>query len=375
MEWTLPAFLPGLSIWLAISLLPWRPCSTREKLDSQNDRQADLSDITVLIPARNEADTIAETLTLLKQGNNLNVILVDDQSEDNTAEIARSALPERLTIIAGSSPAPGWSGKLWALEQGRRHIGTEFILLLDADIALAPGIITTLLEKARNEKLQMVSLMAELKMESNWEKLLIPAFVFFFKLLYPFALSNKPDSRIAAAAGGCILLKREVLDALGGFACIKQALIDDCSLAAQIKQRGHKTWTGLTHSASSRRDYSTLNAIWLMIQRTAYIQLGCSPLLLLLCTLLMTAAFILPVVALIQGLIQGDLYLLTTGLLTLGLQTLCYLPILRYYSINPLYAPGLTLAGGLYLIMTWGSAIHYHFGKGVSWKGRYYGAG
>ena len=372
MELPFLAILPGLLIWISILLLPWRPWSTRESLDSQLDSQAsiqnsDLSDITVLIPARNEDLTISSTLNALKQqGDGLNVILVDDQSTDNTAELAKSVNFEHLNIISGTELQEGWSGKLWALEQGRQHVKTPYIILLDADIVLEKNLIPVVLEKVKNEQLQMLSLMAFLKMESFWEKLLMPAFVFFFKLLYPFHLSNKQNSWIAAAAGGFIFIETRVLEELGGFNCIKDALIDDCSLAKQVKQKKHKIWTGMTHSAISIRSYQTLSSIWQMVARTAYTQLIYSPLLLLVCTLLMVAAFGLPMAAL-----QSQ-ELLIIGLFILGLQVFCYLPTLRYYSMNPLYGLVLPLIGVLYLVMTWSSAYRYYFTKGASWKGRYY---
>lgn len=364
-------FLPGLLIWLAITFLPWRPWSARETLDSgidAADPEADLSAITVLIPARNEAEHIGRTLQALRQGKGLKVLLVDDQSTDNTRAAARASGLERLRILPGETPPAGWSGKLWALEQGRRLIDTRYILLLDADIKLKPGIIMAMLQKAGADDLRMVSLMARLKMTAAPEKLLLPAFIFFFKLLYPFHLSNRPRSRIAAAAGGCILLERRALEKLGGFACIKQALIDDCALAKKLKQQGNAIWTGLTRSAVSLRDYRNLGTIWRMVQRTAYSQLAHSPWWLLLCVVLLFAAFILPLIALAQN----DPAVLLLGLATLGLQIGCYLPTLRYYGMNPALAFTLPAAGLLYLLMTLSSALRHHFGKGVCWKGRYY---
>ncbi len=370
MEPSLLAVLPGLLIWVSILLLPWRPWSTRESLDSQSSIQnRDLSDITVLIPARNEALTIAETLSALKdQGDNLNIILVDDQSTDNTVELAKSIKLDKLSIVSGTEMPEGWSGKLWALEQGWQHVETAYLILLDADIVLKKNLIPVVLEKVKDEQLQMLSLMAFLKMHSFWEKLLMPAFVFFFKLLYPFHLSNKANSWIAAAAGGFIFIETKILEELGGFNCIKDALIDDCSLAKQVKQKKHKIWTGMTHSAISIRSYNTLASIWLMVARTAYTQLFYSPLLLLLCTLLMVTAFGLPIAALLQS--QNLIF--TVGLFILGLQVICYLPTLRYYSMNPVYALVLPFVGVLYLVMTWSSAYRYYFGKGADWKGRYY---
>jgi hopene-associated glycosyltransferase HpnB len=369
MEIPLLALMPGLLIWIAILLLPWRPWSTRETLDSQTIQNRDLSDVTVLIPARNESLTIKNTLLALKQqGNNLNVVLVDDQSTDNTVELANTVNLDRLTVVSGTELIEGWSGKLWALEQGRKNIKTPYLILLDADIVLEKDLIPVVLEKVKKEQLQMLSLMAFLKMHTFWERLLMPAFIFFFKLLYPFHLSNKPGSWTAAAAGGFILIETTVLEELGGFQCIKNALIDDCSLAKQVKKSGYKTWTGLTHSAISIRSYDTLTSIWQMVSRTAYTQLAYSLFLLLLCSFLMIAAFGLPLLALIQT----ESNIIIFGLVILGIQIACYLPTLRYYSMNPLYALSLPFTGVLYLLMTWSSAYRYYFGKGASWKGRYY---
>jgi len=369
MELSLLAVMPGLLIWLAILLLPWRPWSTRESLDSQSTENLDLSNVTVLIPARDEAETISQTLSALKeQGSGLEIILVDDQSSDTTVEKANAVNLNTLQIVSGTPLPEGWSGKLWALEQGRQLIKTPYLLLLDADIVLKPGLIPSLIKMAQDNDIKMLSLMAHLKMESSWEKLLMPAFIFFFKLLYPFHLSNKPNSSIAAAAGGCILLETNVLEKLGGFNCIKDALIDDCSLAKQVKQDGHKIWMGLTHSAISIRPYNSLSTIWQMVTRTAYTQLAYSPLLLLVCTLLMLLAFALPIAALLQT--QNNLVVI--GLVTLALQVACYQPTLRYYSMNPFYSLSLPLVGTLYLLMTWSSAFHYYFGKGAVWKDRHY---
>ncbi|MCG8380285.1 MAG: glycosyltransferase [Proteobacteria bacterium] len=369
MDYSLLVFVPGLFIWIVILLLPWRPWSTRESLDSQSELRLDLSDVTVLIPARNEALNITQSLSALKdQGNNLNVVIVDDQSTDNTIPLAESAKLDNLLIIKGSELLEGWSGKLWALEQGRQYVKTSYLLLLDADILLQPGLVSTLLKNAQQNSLQMISLMAHLKMQFFWEKLLMPAFIFFFKLLYPFHLSNNPRYPIAAAAGGCILLEKNTIDELGGFACIKDALIDDCSLAKKIKQKGFNTWIGLTHSAISIRNYKTLSSIWKMVARTAYTQLAYSPFLLLICTILMLFAFVLPLLALLQ---MGNA-IVVLGLVTILLQTICYLPTLQYYSMSPIYAICLPLIGILYLIMTWTSAINYYFGRGASWKGRHY---
>lgn len=190
----------GALCWYAIVFLPWRPSAVREKLDSScHEIVPSLQDITVLIPARNEGSYIQRTLTAVKQqGTGVEIIVIDDQSSDDTAQRARES---GAKVITGSNPPAGWSGKLWALQQGLQHVTTSFTLLLDADIELTPGIVVELRQKAQTENLALVSLMAKPPMDSFIERLLMPAFIFFFKLLYPFSLANRSTSRIAAAAG------------------------------------------------------------------------------------------------------------------------------------------------------------------------------
>ncbi len=361
--------LPGLIIWLGILLLPWRPWSTRESLDAAPGIPENLATVTVLIPARNEEDVIERTLaSLAEQGTLAEVILIDDQSEDSTVARARNTNLENLTIITGRPLAEGWSGKLWALEQGHEKVSTEFILLLDADIELESGTIPALLNKLLNSDLDMISLMAFLRMHSFWELLLMPAFVYFFKLLYPFAISNSRSKLVAAAAGGCILVRNSKLKEIGGFSALKDALIDDCSLARLIKQSGGRTWTGLTHSAISHRCYDRLETIWDMVARTAYTQLHYSVGVLLLCTLLMVLAFVLPVFSII---VTGVPIVLISMLAYL-LMMISYLPVLRYYRRNPLWAFTLPVTGVIYLCMTWSSANRHWRGRGASWKNRTY---
>lgn len=280
MEYSLLA-LPGLVIWSLVLCLPWRPWSTRESLDAEINEAHNLnpSQITVLIPARNEAEVIGKTLVSLKtQDESLKIILINDQSSDDTSNIALRAELESLNIISGEPLPDGWSGKLWALEQGRKKVETKYILLLDADISLAPGTLASLLQKIESERLDLVSLMAFLRMISFWEILLMPAFIYFFKLLYPFHLSNASSNKmfskyVAAAAGGCILIRRKALEQIDGFNSLKDSLIDDCTLAHKIKANGGQIWIGLTHSAVSHRRYDTLQTIWNMVARTAYTQL------------------------------------------------------------------------------------------------------
>lgn len=380
MEYSLLA-LPGLVIWSLILCLPWRPWSTRESFDaatfdtdSNKANQLDLSEITVLIPARDEAEVITETLLSLKaQDESLKIVLINDQSGDNTSDIARQAGLKNLNIIAGKPLPEGWSGKLWALEQGRKHTDTDVILLLDADITLVPGTIASLLQKLDSEQLDLVSLMAFLRMNTFWEIFLMPAFIYFFKLLYPFHLSNaSPGTRlsrhVAAAAGGCILIRKEALERIGGFTVLKGSLIDDCMLARKIKTSGGRTWIGLTHSALSHRKYGSLQTIWNMVARTAYTQLHYSPLLLLLCTLIMMIIFVFPLISLFLP----GLTIKVIALLTVSIMVTTYLPTLKYYGRHPVWAIGLPLIGILYLMMTWTSALRHISGSGSSWKQRQY---
>ncbi|WP_428354157.1 glycosyltransferase [Methyloprofundus sp.] len=366
--------LSGLAafIWVLSALLPWQPWRTREVLETDGHLAADLSDITVLIPARNEAEVIAETLQSLKQqGQGLHVLLVDDESHDSTAQIARQVGLESLQIIQSKPLSAGWTGKLWAQEQGLQVVQTSLTLLLDADIYLKPGIVSALKAKRDAEGLQFVSLMAMLKVDSFWEKMLMPAFIYFFKMLYPFALANKPDSKVAAAAGGCILVDTQALHAIGGMAAIKDAVIDDCTLAKKIKQAGYKTWVGLTNSVISQRPYVSLREIWDMVARTAYTQLFYSNSLLLVCTVLMSLMYLLPLYGVIFFTGLAWLFAVLAMLIMLAL----YLPTLRFYALNSAWAFCMPVIAGLYLLMTWTSALRYWRGERSRWKGRIYQKG
>ena len=242
------------------------------------------------------------------------------------------------------------------------------MLLLDADIRLEAGTMAALVYKLDSGRLDMVSLMAALRMEGFWEKMLMPAFIFFFKLLYPFRLSNSASRHVAAAAGGCILVRRKMLKEAGAFASLRKCLIDDCALARRIKDKGGRTWTGLTHSANSLRRYGNLQSISDMVTRTAFPQLGHSWLMLLLCTLVMVPAFAFPLVLFSPALDRAD----TLVLVTLAMMFCCYLPVLRYYSLQPLWACTLPVTGLLYLGMTWVSAGQHLLGRGSRWKDRHY---
>ena len=360
----------GALIWLAIILLPWRPWDTREFLDSTSSPlDADLSDITVLIPARNEAHVIGTTLSSLKtQGHGLAIVLVDDRSTDGTIMEAQASGIKNLRILSGESLPRDWSGKLWALEQGFRHVNTPLVLFIDADIELQPGIVQELRRKLKEDHLHFVSLMAQMRMVSFWERLLMPAFVYFFKMLYPFRLSNSGFHGVAAAAGGCILLERRPIEEIGGFKAICNELIDDCALAKRVKSLGYRTWIGLTHSVRSLRSYENLAGIWNMVARTAFCQLRYSVVLLAGTTAILLAVFWLPV----AGLFFPDAGAKTISACALAALILSYLPTLKFYGQSRKWALALPLIAALYLAMTWSSAIRFWTGTGSRWKGRFY---
>ncbi len=360
-------------MWVVVLLLPWRPWTAWPFLDASPRRiDIPLDDVTVLMAARNEAPLIGPTLRALKsQGEGLNVVVVDDQSDDETARVARQTLDKGLTVINGKPLPSGWSGKLWALEQGLEHIHTPYTLLIDADILVLPGIVPRALQKIQCERLHFLSLMATPHMHGFWDRLLMPAFVYFFKLLYPFRLSNSRFPVIAAAAGGFILLETRLLREIGGFSALRGALIDDCTLAYQIKRRGFSLWTGLSHCVCSQRPYKDLADIWGMVARTAFTQLRYSIVFLLICTALMIVGFLVPAIGLFWSPwnVQNVLAL---GALIIMMAT--YLPTLRYYAMAPLWAPAMPLIGVLFLAMTWTSAIHYWRGRRAHWRGRSYGS-
>jgi hopene-associated glycosyltransferase HpnB len=358
--------IAALALWLIIFLLPWRPWLAREKFEVGSlGVSVGLEEVTVLIPARNEEQVLRNTLdAVLQQGPGLSVTVINDQSTDNTAEILRD-YASRISVI-DSAPLPErWSGKIWALEQGRKQVKTPLIFLLDADIVIKQGVISGLRQFMKRNNKDLVSLMAEPPLGTFWERMLMPAFVYYFKLLYPFSLANSNSKYVAAAAGGCILIKTKVLDHIGGFTAIGTALIDDCQLARQVKNADFSTWLGLTHSIRSARPYRGLSEIWNMVARTAFTQLNHSMLLLLLCTAVMALAYFVPVMVL-----WGNQQTAILGGITLLMMHLTYLPVLSYYNRSWLWAPVMSLTAAMYLGMTWTSAFRYWNGERMRWRGR-----
>lgn len=343
--------------------------------------------VTAVIPARDEAGIIAESLTsLLEQDypGKLTVLLVDDHSGDGTASVARDAAarsrhPERFRLKQPGDLPHGWTGKLWALREGTQQVGaeTDFLWFSDADIRQPPAALRNLMAKAQDEGRDLVSLMVALRCEDFWERLLIPPFIYFFQKLYPFSWVNDPSRATAAAAGGCILLRRDALERIGGLASIRDALIDDCSLAAAVKasrrESGSGIWLGLTTEASSIRPYAGLGAIWTMVARTAYTQLRHSPLLLAGTLLGMVLTYLAPPLLLLSYPWHLQLSTALAAASAWAMMTLSLLPTLRLYGQPWWIAPLLPLAAGLYSAMTFDSAWRHWRGVGGQWKGRVQG--
>jgi hopene-associated glycosyltransferase HpnB len=367
----------ALIAWVGVLLAPSQAYRTRERIEPDSAASDDLSTVTVLIPARDEAGSIGRTIAALgAQGRGLAVVVVDDQSSDGTADVARRAAGGvDLAVISGRPLPEGWAGKVWALEQGLAVVDRPFTLLLDADIELAPRMVPTLLAQARERDASLVSIMAELHCTTFWERLLTPAFVFFFKLLYPFASSNDARRRTAAAAGGCILVRTDVLRAIGGLAAIRGALIDDCTLASVVKRHRPPIWLGLSHSVRSLRVYDELDDFWQMVSRSAFTQLRYSVALLVLATVLMLATLLAPIAALIAAAFVGDALLAALAAGTWLALSAAYWPVIHFYRLPAWSGLTLPIAGALFLAMTWSSALDHWRGTGARWKNRAYGRG
>jgi hopene-associated glycosyltransferase HpnB len=337
--------------------------------------------VAAVVPARNEADVIAQAVgTLLAQEypGPFHVIVVDDHSTDGTADAARAAAlqlqcSDRLTVLTAKPLPPGWSGKVWAQSQGIEAVRTlglpaDFLLLTDADIGHPTDAVTQLVARADAEKRDLVSLMVRLRCDSLWEKALIPAFVFFFAKLYPFSWVNNPRNKTAAAAGGCMLVRRTALEEAGGIESIRAELIDDCSLAARIKHRGegrHPIRLDVAARSVSLRPYDNSGEIWNMIARTAFTQLRYSGWLLAGTLAGMTIIYLIPpIAALLLGPLDWPAWL------TWAAMCCAYAPMLRYYGRSPLWAPFLPLVALFYVGATFASAVRYWRGKGGQWKAR-----
>jgi hopene-associated glycosyltransferase HpnB len=373
----------SLLIWAYLVLARggfWRiyPAASRT-ISAENRAQGNPVRIAVIIPARDEADVVGRAVcSLLQQTgpNKIQIFLVDDASTDGTAQAARAAAAaetqaQNLTVVPGNSLAPGWSGKLWAMQQGIEQAAKtapDFFLFTDADIEHAPDSLATLLSIAQAGPYDMASFMVKLHCQSLAEKLLIPAFVYFFFKLYPPAWISNPRRSEAGAAGGCILIRPSALEKAGGIAAIRQEVIDDCSLAARVKRTGGRLWLGASATTRSIRPYQGFSGIGRMISRSAFNQLRHSSFLLILSIIGMAATYLLPPLLvfaahrIVPAALGGAAWLL---------MVLSYWPVLRLYRLNPLWALALPVAAIFYVGATFHSAWKYWMGRGGEWKGRF----
>ncbi|MFF8448591.1 glycosyltransferase [Streptomyces leeuwenhoekii] len=339
--------------------------------------------VCVVVPARDEAAVLPASLpSLLAQDypGRAEVFLIDDGSSDGTAELAR-ALARRhgglpLTVDSpGGEPPAGWTGKLWALRHGiglARARAPEYLLLTDADIAHAPDSLRHLVAAARTGGFDLVSQMARLRVRSRWERLVVPAFVYFFAQLYPFRRVGRKGAQTAAAAGGCVLLRAEAADRARVPEAIRQAVIDDVALARAVKDGGGHIWLGLAERVDSVRPYPRLHDLWRMVSRSAYAQLRHHPLVLAGTVAGLALVYLVPPAALVAGAAAGDTAAAVLGGLAWLVMTGTYLPMLRYYRQPPWLAPLLPFTASLYLLMTVDSAVRHYRGRGAAWKGRTY---
>ena len=333
--------------------------------------------IAVVIPARNEADVIARAITSLLHQQidaNLHIILVDDASTDSTAEIAHQAavsanMSDFLTILNGQPLPTGWSGKVWAQHQGiskALELNPDYLLLTDADIEHAPSNLANLVALAENNRTDLTSFMAKLHCEFWFERWLIPAFVFFFFMLYPPAWIRDRRRATAGAAGGCMLIRPAALASAGSIESIRSEIIDDCALARAIKQTGGNLWLGPTETARSIRPYESVAEIGGMISRSAFNQLGHSTLLLIGTIFGLAILYLLPIALLFSR----STLAISLAAATLIAMLIAYAPMVRFYRLNPLWTLTLPAAALFYIGATIHSAIRYWSGRGGMWKGR-----
>jgi hopene-associated glycosyltransferase HpnB len=374
-----------LCIWLYLTFL--RSGFWRFKDDAGNapiaEQEASWPRIVAIVPARNEAAHIGGCVrSLLSQryGGEFSVVVIDDASSDATASMARGVARElqcesRLEVIRARALPPGWTGKVWAQAEGVEHVraesatralAPEFLWFTDADIVHRPGVLQGLVAQSRADRLVLNSHMVHLRCTSFAERSLIPAFVFFFAMLYPFGAVNNPRRRIAAAAGGSMLVQRLALEQAGGLASIRGALIDDCALSAVLKQQG-PIRLALGHASFSIRAYPEFRDIWMMVARTAYTQLGYSPLVLLGTVIGLFLTYIVPPV---MALTAHGLAALIAGCTWL-LMAVCFAPICRYYRRFPGWGVALPVIATFYLAATLGSAWNFARGRGGQWKDRH----
>jgi len=368
----------SLSVWIYLAVVHgdfWRISRSMGPATVQSAGNG-LPLVAAVVPARDEADVIAPSITSLlqQQGSRVHVILIDDSSSDGTASVAIAAAEsakhsDRLSVIPGLPLPAGWSGKLWAVHQGvekAMSLNPGFILLTDADIVHAPDNVQRLLAKAQSGNYDLVSIMVKLHCQSFAERALIPAFVFFFLMLYPPSWITNPRRKAAGAAGGCILLRPDALARAGGIAAIRHEIIDDCALAARVKSSGGKIWLGLTQDTHSIRPYPSFAAIGRMISRAAFNQLRHSTLLLLGAILGLAVTYLAPPALLLSRHLVPALL----GAAAWFLMSICFWPFVRLYRLNVLWSLLLPATALFYMGATVHSAFRFWMGKGGEWKGR-----
>jgi hopene-associated glycosyltransferase HpnB len=367
------------AVW--IYLLAFRGTFWRIERDERSATPAPARSVVAVIPARDEAEVIGGAVTsLLVQdyAGRLDIVIVDDHSTDGTAQIARDAAAaagaaDRVTVIEAAPVPAGWTGKLWAVRQGtalaarRRH---DYLLLTDADIVHAPDNLRSLVARAESGGFDLVSLMVRLHCRGLWERLLVPAFVFFFFKLYPPRWVADKGREIAAAAGGCMLLRGGVLQRIGGVDSIRHEIIDDCALARRVKTVG-RVWLGIADETRSVRPYGSWRPLWDMISRCAFAQLNYSAGILVMLMVGMAITYLAP--PLLVLLSHSPLAMALGGVAWLAM-ALSFLPILKIYRCTPLVALLLPVIAAFYMAATLGSAVQFWRGRGGAWKGRYQAA-
>jgi hopene-associated glycosyltransferase HpnB len=362
-------FLP-LAIWLYLLLVHRGFWLLRERDTTPVTEPEHWPSVVAVVPARNEADVITRSIGSLVAQNypgDFRIVLVDDQSDDGTGELARRLHSDRVTVLTGAVRPAGWTGKLWAMKQGSDHAAAstpDFVWFTDADIAHTSDNLRRLVARAGDDKV-LVSLMARLSCKTGAEHFLIPAFVFFFDMLFPFGAVNDPKSPVAAAAGGCMLTRRAALEKAGGIEAIRHNIIDDCALGRAMKAQG-PIWLGLTDRAVSLRPYEHIADIRHMVTRSAYAQLGYSPLVLAGTMLGLLLVYIAPVMTALfaWGISQ------MAGWFAWIIMAIMFQPMLRFYRLSPLWGAALPLIGAFYAAFTLESAVLHWTGKGGMWKGR-----
>jgi hopene-associated glycosyltransferase HpnB len=372
----------SLAAWLYLVFAHGRFWLADQRLEGRAPAPARWPEVVAVVPARDEADLVPRTVRALldqEYPGRLRVLLVDDESTDGTADVARDVAKmhrhgERLEVIRTQERPPGWVGKMWAVQSGvaaARRVGApEWWWLTDADVEHAPDTLARLVAKGESESLDLVSLMVKLDRSQGWNALLVPAFVYFFQQLYPFPRVNDPSSATAGAAGGCMLVRGDALVRAGGIESLRAEVIDDCALGRAVKRGGHRVWLGLAESETSIRPYQDLDDVWSMVARSAYTQLDHSPLLLAGTLAGLFLLYLVPPLSVLVWLLGGDPNPAAFGAGAWMLQAASFVPTLGLYQRPPWLALALPAAGTLYAAMTLDSARRSWRNEGATWKGR-----